>query len=480
MFITQKRLPRRSVLKGLGATIALPFLDAMVPAGAARHTASAREAAAGARRVRLVAMEMVHGAAGSTNFGAKRNLWSPAAVGSAFDLAPTSLAALEPYRNDLTIVSNTDVRNAEAFIPPEIGGDHFRSAAVFLTQAHPHQTQGSDLHAGTSLDQIYAQKSGQDTAVPSMQLCIENVDQAGGCFYGYSCAYTDSISWASPTEPLPMIRDPRAVFDQLFGVGATPQERAERRSEDRSILDWLTTATGRMTSQLGSADRARLGQYLDEVREIERRIQRVEAKNASGEPRDLPEAPIGVPDSFSEHVKLMFDLQALAFASDITRVFAFKLGRDASNRVYPESGFNGAFHSASHHGEREERIADFQKINTYHVSLIPYFLEKLKNTPDADATTLLDNALVLYGSPMGDSNLHNHKRCPLFIAGHAGGRIKGGRHIRAKDGTPMANAMLSMMHAIGLEDVQQFGDSTAALDLSAAAPPPTGTDAARG
>ena len=465
MFITQKRLPRRSVLKGLGATIALPFLDAMVPAGAARHTASAREAAAGARRVRLVAMEMVHGAAGSTNFGAKRNLWSPAAVGSTFDLAPTSLASLEPYRNDLTIVSNTDVRNAEAFIPPEIGGDHFRSAAVFLTQAHPHQTQGSDLHAGTSLDQIYAQKSGQDTAVPSMQLCIENVDQAGGCFYGYSCAYTDSISWASPTEPLPMIRDPRAVFDQLFGVGATPEARARRRQRDRSILDWVTDSVGQLKGTLGPADRARLNDYLEDVREIERRIQKVEALNSSGEARELPAAPIGVPDAYDEHVKLMFDLQAVAFAADITRVFAFKLSRDVSNRVFKEAGVTTGFHIASHHNDRDDRILEFSKINKYHVSLLPSFLEKLKNTPDGEGT-LLDNSLILYGSPMGNPNVHNHKRCPLFFAGHAGGRLKGQLHLKANDGTPMANAMLSALQILGVE-IDSFGDSTGSFDLNA-------------
>jgi len=465
MFITQKRLPRRSVLKGLGATIALPFLDAMVPAGAARHTASAREAAAGARRVRLVAMEMVHGAAGSTNFGAKRNLWSPAAVGSTFDLAPTSLASLEPYRNDLTIVSNTDVRNAEAFIPPEIGGDHFRSAAVFLTQAHPHQTQGSDLHAGTSLDQIYAQKSGQDTAVPSMQLCIENVDQAGGCFYGYSCAYTDSISWASPTEPLPMIRDPRAVFDQLFGVGATPEARARRRQRDRSILDWVTDSVGQLKGTLGPADRARLNDYLEDVREIERRIQKVEALNSSGEARELPAAPIGVPDAYDEHVRLMFDLQAVAFAADITRVFAFKLSRDVSNRVFKEAGVTTGFHIASHHNDRDDRILEFSKINKYHVSLLPYFLEKLKNTPDGEGS-LLDNSLILYGSPMGNPNVHNHKRCPLFFAGHAGGRLKGQLHLKANDGTPMANAMLSALQILGVE-IDSFGDSTGSFDLNA-------------
>ena len=367
MFITNKNISRRTVLRGLGAAVALPALDAMVPA---RASMVARAAAAD-KKVRFVALEMVHGSAGSTPIGIQKNLWAPAATGNAFDLAPSVLSSLEPYRDVLTIVSNTDVRNAEAFTAPEIGGDHFRSSAVFLTQQHPKQTQGSDLMAGVSLDQMFANKYGQETPIPSMQLCIENVDQAGGCSYGYSCAYTDSISWASPSQPLPMIRDPRLVFDQLFGVGATPAERKERRAEDRSILDWLGTSIDRFKKDLGAADRARLNDYLDDVREIERRIQKVEAYNASGETRELPGAPLGVPDSFSEHVKLMFDLQVLAFASDVTRVFAFKLGRDASNRVYPESGYRGAFHSASHHQEKEDRILDFAKINRYHVSLVP-------------------------------------------------------------------------------------------------------------
>jgi hypothetical protein len=471
MFITQKHLSRRTVLKGMGVTMALPLLDAMVPAG------RAFAAAAAGKKVRLVCVEMVHGAAGSTAFGIKKNLWAPSGIGADFDLSATSLKSLIPFRDHLTIVSNCDVRNAEAFTAPEIGGDHFRSSAVFLTQMHPKQTQGSDVFVGTSLDQLYAQKHGQDTAIPSMQLCIENVDQAGGCSYGYSCTYTDSISWASPKQPLPMVRDPRVVFDQLFGVGATPGERRERRAEDRSILDWLNTSVARLQRELGAADRARMSDYMDNVREIERRIEKVEAFNRSGEPRELPGAPIGVPDSFSEHVKLMFDLQALAFASDITRVFAFKMGRDASNRTYPESGFNGAFHSSSHHGEREERIVDFAKINTYHVGLVPYFLERLKNTPDGDSN-LLENTMVIYGSPMGDSNLHNHKRVPFFVAGHAGGAVKGGLHLRAADGTPLANVMLTLLHGLGLNDMPQFGDSTAAFDLNAISTPAT-TDAAR-
>ncbi len=459
-FIMQKHLDRRTVLKGMGAAIALPMLDAMVPARAAAQT----------RKVRLIAMEMVHGSAGSTAFGIQKNLWAPAATGSAFDLSPTSLAPLEPWRDYLTIVSNTDVRNAEAFVPPEIGGDHFRSAAVFLTQSRPHQTQGSDLKAGTSLDQFFARKYGQETPMPSMQLCVENVDQAGGCFYGYSCAYTDSISWASPSEPLPMIRDPRAVFDQLFGIGATPEARAARRRRDRSILDWVTQSTNQLKSTLGATDQARLSDYLEDVREIERRIQKVEAQNVSGDRRTLPGAPIGVPDSYDEHVKLMFDMQVVAFASDVTRVVAFKLSRDVSNRVYPETGVNTGFHIASHHQDRDDRILELAKINKYHVGLVPYLLKKLKDTPDGDSN-LLENSLVIYGSPMGNSNVHNHKRCPLFFAGHAGGALKGNRHIKAADGTPMANAMLSAMRGMGVE-MNAFGDSTSAMDLNAA-PAPT-------
>ena len=456
-FLTQKHVSRRAALKGLGATIALPFLDAMIPAS----TAWAKVAD---RKLRLIAMEMVHGAAGSTTFGAKMNLWAPAATGRAFDLSPSALNALEPYRDYLTIVSNTDCRNAEAFSAPEIGADHFRSAAVFLTQAKPKQTQGSDVFAGTSFDQIVAKQYGNDTPIPSMQLCIENVDQAGGCSYNYSCVYTDTISWASPTEPLPMIRDPRSVFDQLFGVGTTPEARKARRRDDKSILDFVAESVGELKGSLGQADQQRLGEYLDDVREIERRIQKVEAQNTSGDARELPGAPIGVPDSWEEHVKLMMDLQVVAFASDITRNFAFKLSRDVSNRVFGPTSSQVAFHTASHHQERDDRIKDFQKINVYHVSLVPYLLEKLKKTPDGDGN-LLDNTLVIYGSAMGNSNMHNHRRCPLFSAGHAGGRLKGNLHGKAAEGTPMANAMLSALHAMGIE-LPAFGDSTGALDLN--------------
>ena len=456
MFITRKHISRRTVLRGMGVTMALPFLEAMTPVGAAR---------AAGKKTRLACIEMVHGSAGSTTIGLQKNWWAPAAAGRSFDLTPTSLASLEPFRDYVTVVSNVDVRNAEAFELREIGADHFRSSAVFLTQSHPRQTQGSDVRAGTSLDQYYAQRFGQETPIPSMQLCIESVDQAGGCSYGYSCVYTDTISWSAPGEPLPMIRDPRFAFDQLFGVGATAKERAERRAEDKSILDLISSQIARLQRELGAADRMRLSDYLDDVREIERRIQRVEAYNRSGEPRDMPEAPVGVPDSFTEHVKLMFDLQALAFASDTTRVFSFKLGRDASSRVYPDSGVTTGFHPASHHQGREDRVLEFKKINDYHVSLVPYFLKKLKETPDGDGN-LLDNSLVIYGSPMGDSNIHNHKKCPLFLAGKMGGGLRGGLHVKATDGTPMANAFLSVLHKLGLDDMSAFGDSTAPLDLN--------------
>lgn len=462
MFITQKHLPRRTFLKGASATLALPLLDAMTPA-LATSGAMSRD-----KQARLVCIEMVHGAAGSSQFGVEKNLWAPAATGRDFDLSPTSLKPLEPFRDYLTIVSNTDVPSADPTTAREIGGDHFRSSAVFLTQTYPKRTAGADVQAGTSFDQYYAQRFGHETPIPSMQLCIENVDQAGGCQYGYSCTYMDTISWASPTRPLPMIRNPRVVFDELFevfGAGATPAERRARRAEDRSILDWLLSSTARLQRDLGAADRARLSDYLENVREVERRIQTVEARNGSGEPRELPDAPRGVPDSFAEHVKLMFDLQVLAFTSDITRVFAFKLSRDGSNRTFPESGFKGTFHPSSHHGGQEGRILDFAKINTYHVSLIPYFLEKLKNTPDGDSN-LLEKTLLIYGSPMGDPNLHNHKRVPFFIVGRAGGALKGGLHLKAARGTTLANVLLSLLHALGLDDMQRFGDSDGTFDLN--------------
>ena len=460
-FITGKHISRRTLLRGMGTSMGLPLLDAMVPA---RRAWASTAAAKSAERARLVCIEQVHGAAGCNELGESLNLWAPKAAGRDFDLSPTSLVSLEPYRDYLTIISNTDARMADAFSAQEIGGDHFRTTAVFLTQAHPKQTEGSDVFIGTSLDQIYVKSLGQDTPIPSIQLSIENVDQAGGCAYGYACAYTDTISWASPTEPLPMVRDPRAVFEVLFGAGGTPEQRAQRRRTDRSILDWMLEEISALKHALGPADRHRLDLYTDNVRELEQRIHRVEAQNEGGEEREIPEAPVGVPDDFREHMELMFDLQVLAFMSNTTRVFTLKMGRDASPRVYPESGVSTPFHAASHHGGREDRVREFAAINTYHVSMLPYFLEKLKNTTEGDGN-LLDKTMIVYGSAMADSNLHNHIRCPLFLVGGANGTLEGGRHIKAPIGTPMANAMLDLLHKLGVEDLESFGNSNGVFTI---------------
>jgi len=460
-FLTDKPLARRTFVRGMGATFALPFLDAMVPAGKLWRTAAHT---AGVDRTRLVAIEMVHGAAGCNDIGAKLNLWSPSGLGHDFDLSPTALKSLEPFRDYLTIVSGTDCRGAEPVIPKEIGGDHFRSSAVYLTQTHPRQTEGSDIYAGTSLDQIYAQRFGQDTPIPSMQLCIENVDQAGGCAYGYACVYTDSISWSSATEPLPVIRDPRVAFEKLFGLGGSSEERAARRMDRRSILDFVASEMNSLKKTLGPEDRNRMDRYIEDIREVERRIQRVEARNASGEQRELPGAPVGVPDSFEEHVKLMFDIQALAFAADITRVFSFKMGRDGSSRVYAESGSEKPFHPASHHGGTERGVKEFFLINKYHVGMLPYFLDRLKSIQEGDKN-LLDKTMILYGSPMGDPNVHNHRRCPLLLMGKANGQLAGNLHLKAPDGTPMANVMLTALQSLGLPELKSFGDSTTPFTL---------------
>jgi hypothetical protein len=412
---------------------------------------------AAAVKPRFCAIEMVHGAAGSTGEGTEKHYWSPAKEGSDFEFSQT-LEPLAPYRDYVTIVSNTDLHPATAWAAAEEGADHFRSSCCYLTAAHPKMTEGSDYYLGISLDQLYAQQLCQDTPLPSIQLCLEMVDSSGACDYGYACVYADTISWSSATNPLPMTIDPRMAFENLFGEGGTPEERAARQKVNRSILDWISHDVNRLQKNLGASDRNRLNNYLDDVREIERRIQRIEKYNASGEARALPEAPLGVPDKYEDHLRLMFDLQALAFMTETTRVSAFKMSRDVSGRVWKESGVNVPFHPCSHHGESPAKVAEFAKLNRYHVSLIPYFLEKLKNTPDGDGN-LLDNSLVMYGSPMGDSNVHNHKRVPLFLAGHASGGLKGNLHLRTKDGTPMANVLLTILHKLGVNQ-ESIGDST--------------------
>jgi hypothetical protein len=458
MFITQKHLSRRTVLRGIGATVALPFLDAMVPAARQlRKTAAVRTP-------RLAAIEMVHGAAGSSVEGLAKHYWSPVKEGSDFDFT-LSLSPLEPLRDYVTIISDTDLANAESASAPEVGGDHNRSSSVFLTASRPKRTEGSDIFAGVSMDQIYAQKRGQDTPLPSLQLCIENVGSiSGACGYGYSCVYSTAISWASPTQPFPSERDPRVVFERLFGHGATAAERTSRRRQDLTILDAIRHRVASIQRDLGPSDRNRLNEYLENVGEIERRLQNIERRNLSGDPRELPDAPIGVPDSFDEHTKLMFDLQVLAFATEVTRVTSFKLGRDVSARVYPESGVTTPFHASSHHGDKSQNIEEFARLNRYHVGVAAYFLEKLRNTPDGDGN-LLDHSLILYGSPMADGNRHSHKRLPVFLAGHASGSLKGNLHLRTPLGTPMANVLLTALHKLGVDDVERIGDSTGELAI---------------
>ena len=457
MYVTGNHLSRRTVLRGMGVSLALPFLDAMAPAMAAtRRTAAAP-------RTRFAAIEMVHGSAGSTGDGTRLNYWSPSTVGKDFEMTPI-LRSLEPHRDHLTIVSHTDIAPATARTEAEAGADHTRSSAAFLTCAHAKMTEGADIYNAISADQIYAQAFGQETPLPSIQLCIEDVGSlTGACGYGYSCVYANTISWSSPTTPLPMERDPRVAFERLFGDGATPEQREARRRANASILDAILDKIDDLEMGLGAADRARLDDYLEDVREIERRIQRVEATNAAAVARELPASPIGVPDSWTEHVNLMFDLQVLAFITDTTRVAAFKMGRDVSSRVFTEAGVETPFHSLSHHGNRPDRLAEFAKLNAFHVDQVAHFIQRLKETPDGDGS-LLDQSLVLYGSPMGDGSVHNHLRVPLFLAGHANGQFKGNQHLRCADGTPMANALLTVLRRLGV-DIDSIGDSTGELDI---------------
>jgi len=460
-FITGKHIPRRQFLQGMGAMVALPYLESMIPAG----KPGAEAAAAAGKNTRLIAIEEVHGLAGCSRIGMEKYLYAPQKIGRDFDLhVDSALRALKPYQDDLTIVSNTDVRMAEAFVASEIGADHFRSSAVFLTQSHPKQTQGSDIWAGTSMDQLQAAKFGQDTPLPSLQLCIENLDQAGTCTYNYHCAYTDAISWATPNQPLPMIRDPRQAFDLLFGVGGSKEDRAARKQTRKNVLDVIRAEVADLNKKLPPSDKARLQQYLQSIDELDRRIKAVEVRNTSGDQREIPDAPAGVPDSFNEHMHLMYDIMILAMQSDITRVIAFKTGRDADSRRFPESEVpNAAFHPSSHYGN-EAAVMLYNKINQYRLGQMAYLADKLRTTMDG-GKSLSDQSIVLFGSPMSDSNNHAHRHAPLFFLGKGNGLLPGNTHLKAADGTPMANVMLSVLHHLG-HDIDSFGDSTGPFSFS--------------
>jgi len=456
VFITKKHISRRTVLRGMGGIVALPFLEAMVPA----QTPLKKTAAS--PKSRLTCIEVVHGDAGSTEYGTNENLWIPEKEGSDFEFTPI-LKPLETFREDVTVVSMMDCHQADPFSPEEVGADHFRSAAVFLTASHPKQTHGSDIYCGTSIDQLYAHEFGQDTPVPSIQHQAENEDSSGACAFNYSCVYQNTISWSTPTTPLPMTYNPRMAFEELFGSGGSEADRAKRRRLSRSILDGIMHSLGRLKQDLNPNDRNRLDTYLDSLREIERRIQGIETYNANNPDRKVQNAPIGVPDYWDEHVRLMFDLQHLAFEAEITRVSTMKFGIDAHNRVFPESGTMAPFHSASHHGNTPSQILEFSKINTYHHSLVAHYVNKLKNTPDGDGN-LLDHSLVLYGSAMGDSNVHNHKRVPFTLIGHASGTVKGNQHVKCKEGTPQGNGLLTVLQKLGM-DIERVGDSTGVIPI---------------
>jgi hypothetical protein len=456
-FITGKHLSRRTFLRGTGASVALPFMDAMVPAGRAW-----RDPAEGFTR--LICLEEDLGHAGGQEWGDAQHLFGPAKVGRDFEFVEDSqLKPLEPYREYLTIVSNTDCRMAEPYTAAEIGGDHSRTTAVFLTQSHPQRGTG-DVFLGKSLDQIHASRFGQDTVLPSLELTTERGGDGGGCEYNYHCAYRSLLAWKSPTEPLPAIAEPKAVFEQLFGAGDSATDRAARLQTKQSVLDWLVNELASVKRKLGSVDRQSLDQYTTNIRELERRIGMVEAQNSSGEERGLPEAPSGIPDSWVEHVELMFDLQVLALQADLTRSSTMKF-TIRTNASFPASGVSKAWHSASHHGNVASAIMEFNTINTYRLSQITYLLDKLKNTMEA-GSSLLDKSVVVWGSAMGDPNVHQHRRCPLILLGHANGALEGNLHLRAPSGTPMANAFVSLMRGIGHDDLRHFGDSTGEFPLS--------------
>ena len=457
-YITGKYIPRRTFLRGAGVMVALPFMEAMVPAARASQDPAAE------KFTRFIGVEESMGCAGGSDWGDGKHLFAPAKVGHDFDFIEDShLKPLEAFRDYLTIVSQTDVRMASSLTPDEIGGGHDRASAVFLTQAHPLRKSGA-VYLGKSLDQVHADRFGQDTVLPSLELTTE-LGGPGGCEYSYHCAYGTTIAWATPTAPLPPIADPRTVFEQLFGVGDSAADRAARRQTNGSLLDWVGTKLAGLKRELGPVDRLALDQYTTHIREMERRIQLVEAQNLSGEERAMPEAPAGVPERWEDHMELMFDLQVVALQADLTRVITFKPGADRSSMTFPESGTSKPWHSASHHGNTPDGIMAYLMINRYRLGQFAYFLEKLKNTMEGDAS-LLDKTAIVWGSAMGDGNVHNNIRCPLLLMGHANGALEGNLHLRAEKGTPMANAFLSLMHRIGHDDMEFFGDSTGEFPLS--------------
>jgi hypothetical protein len=438
MFVTKRALPRRLFLRGLGVTIGLPLLDSMVPA----FTALAQTAAKPRTRFGVVYIPN----------GAIVDQWIPDEVGAGFTFKPI-LQPLASFKDQLVVVSNLTRSH-----PGSQVGDHAVSAAGFLTGVWPKRTEAEDVYANTTVEQIVAQQIGQETPFPSLELATEDfTGYVGACSPGFNCAYLNTISWRTPSTPLPMDINPRVVFERMFDGGATEAQRAARRREERSMLDSIAEEAGRLNQTLGTRDRARVSEYLDNIREIERRIQRAE-EHAAGDV-DF-EAPVGVPDSFEEHVGLMFDLLAVAWQADITRVFTFMLSRELSQRTYPQIGVTEQHHSVSHHGNDPQKIAQNVKVNTYHVTLFSRFLEKLRSLPDGDGS-ILDHSLVFYGGGMGNPNPHASD--PLPVIGVGGGVGRGHRHIQLTPRTPVGNLWLAVSNHYG-SAIDVFGDSNGRVE----------------
>jgi hypothetical protein len=440
MIITKRALPRRTFLRGMGATVALPFLNAMVPALSAE--------AKGVPRFATVYI----------GNGANMSQWTPSTEGINFEMSP-SLKGIEGFRERLAVFTGLD--NFPATDQGDFGGQHPRSAPGFMSGFHAKATEGADLQAGTTIDQMIAAKICTDTRLPSLEVTVDRIDVVGACDHGYACAYMNCMSWRTPTTPLPSETNPRFVFERMFGVGSTVEERMTRAAEDRSLLDELTEKIADLRRRLGARDRTKLSEYLDAVRDVEQRIAKAESTN-SGFP--VPDQPVGVPGTFKEYFELLFDLQALAFQADITRVSTIMMARENTGRAYPEIGVAEAYHSISHHDNKPDKLAAYAKVNAYHIQMLNYFLKKLDSIPDGD-TTLLDRTAVLMGSGMSDGNVHNNYSVPAIVVGGKTLGIRGNRHVRYPKGTPLSNLMLGITDRYGV-NLNKFGNSNAAIDLT--------------
>jgi len=439
MIITKKALPRRAMLRGMGATLALPLLDAMVPS----MTAFAATPAAPVRRLGFVYIPM----------GAHMPEWMPRSADNLSELSP-ALRSLAPVADQLTVIGNMELRNAYP-------GTHATSNSAFLSAATAKWTESSDYELGTTVDQVAAKQLGRDTRLPSLELAMDLLHTVGQCDNGYACVYQNNLSWSSPTTPLPAEAHPRIAFERLFGDGGSSADRLVELRKRASLLDWVRDDIGRLQKKLGPNDRTKVSQYLDTVREVERRIQKAEAETADSRLPDL-DRPVGVPAAYADHARLMFDLQVLALQGDVTRVITFQLARETSTRTYPEIGVSEPHHPLTHNNGNAEMLAKVAKINAFHVSLFAYFLEKLKATPDGDGS-LLDHSLYLYGSGMSNGDKHDHVNLPILVAGGGAGKMKGGRHIRYAQPTPLANLHLTLLERVGVR-MDSFADSKGKVD----------------